>query len=94
MTDIQFIEIDEEEAEEVRSAAGRGRKSTSIVFLRTFMESGLKAAKLARTSIPPDQKVAPLAGALNAFAKKHKLPVLIKARGGEIYFFRVQTPEG
>jgi hypothetical protein len=93
MAEILFTELPEEEAKEVREAAGRGRKSSSVVYLKAFLDSGLSSAKMSRKSLPEKTNAAPFAGALNMFARKHKIPVLVKARGGEVYFFKLDPEE-
>lgn len=90
MTEIIFEEIPEDEAAEILASGGRGRKGGFVLeYLKAFIGSGKAQARLARASIPASVKsVSIFAGQTNAFARKHKLPVIVKSRGGDVYFFR------
>jgi hypothetical protein len=90
--ELEFIPITEEEAAEIQSLGGRGRKSTSMPFLRAFIDSGIKSAKLSRKCIPPGVPAARLGSGLKTFARNHKLPVDVIVRGGELYLFRLEKP--
>ncbi len=93
MTGITFTELPDEEAQEIRESAGRGRKGNSMTYLKAFLDSGLSNAKMARENLPEKMSAAQFAGGLSMFARKHRVPVLVKARGGNVYFFKLDPEE-
>jgi hypothetical protein len=82
---MKLVAVQQDEIDDVLAAATRG--SVSYPILKTFLESNMYMAQLDKSDMTQDYQS--LLSSIGGYVRRHRIPVKMFARNGEVYFVRL-----